>query len=145
MHSATELTRDSFTITIEGRQAEEALLEAINDRGITRLVIENGAAGQPELSRHTRESAESRIVTALAYGDLPGGDVEIRGNAVTESCVDDVLDASTMVPAEVHESVRAARRDGPPNETYRRVTLEQAFDLLAATPISPSRVRRLYG
>ena len=221
MHSATELTRDSFTITIEGRQAEladvfpgfqwsdrlgvvvrspcsgdgasalilaavtgfyeqqrarsddffiypdyfvfhvgtrhgdhgmldvwpdhkevtvpddaEALLQAINDRGITRLVVENGAARQPELSRHTRESAESRIVSALVFGDLPDGDIEVRGNAVTESYVDDVLDASTMVPAEVRESIRAARRDGPATETYRRITLEQAFALLAATPSS---------
>lgn len=112
----------------------EGLLQAINDRGITRLVVEDGVAAPPALSRHTRESAETRIVTALAYaphGNLPGGDVEIRGNAVTESFVDDVLDASTMVPAQVRASRRAQRCDGPPTETYRRVTLEHAFELLA--------------
>jgi hypothetical protein len=119
----------------------EVLLQAINDRGVTRLVVENGVAGQPELGRHTRGSAESRIVSALTYaphGDLPGGDVEIRGNVVTESYVDDVLDESTMVPAQVREAVRTARRarcpDGAPTETYRRVTLDHAFALLAAGP-----------
>ena len=108
----------------------EALLQAINDRGITRLVVEDGAAAPAELNRHTRESAESRIVSALAYaphGDVAAGDVEIRGNAVTKSYVDDVLDASTMVPAEV----RMTRSGGPSTETYRRITLEQAFELLA--------------
>ena len=112
----------------------EALLQAINDRGITRLVVEDGAAAPAELNRYTRESAESRIVSALAYaphGDVRGGDIEIRGNAVTKSYVDDVLEASTMVPAELREEVRATRSADPPTETYRRVTLERAFELLA--------------
>ena len=65
--------------------------------------------------------------------DVSGGDVAIRGNAVTESYVNEVLDASTMVPAQVRESVRLARSDGPPTETYRRVPVEHAFELLAAS------------
>ena len=39
----------------------ELILRAVNDRGITRLLVEDGAPGFAGAKRHTRESAESRI------------------------------------------------------------------------------------
>jgi hypothetical protein len=133
-HGMFDIWPDHKEVTVP--DGGEELLQAINDRGITRLVVEDGVAAPAELSRHTRESAESRLVSALAYaphGNVPGGDVAIRGNAVTESYVDDVLDASTMVPAEIRESVRLSRSGGPAIDTYRRVPLEHAFELLATS------------
>ena len=61
----------------------QALLEAINDRGITRLVVEDGAPRRLELDRGGVASARGRIVTCLAYspsGRVRDGDVRIAGN-----------------------------------------------------------------
>src|SRR3954447_2900445 len=45
----------------------EEVLRAINDRGITRLVVEDGAPGEGSFGRETVASAQARIVTAVAY------------------------------------------------------------------------------
>jgi hypothetical protein len=52
----------------------ERILEAINDRAITRLVVEDGEpGGAPALERETLASARARIATCLAYS--PSGRV----------------------------------------------------------------------
>jgi hypothetical protein len=119
----------------------EALLQAVNDRGVTRLVVEDGVAGEPELAAETLASAGSRIVTALAYsasGRVRGGDVAITGSTDTEGYVHDVLDASTDVPADRRAAIAGGRRelltDGAPTESYRRIGLEEALGLLAPQP-----------
>jgi hypothetical protein len=125
----------------------ELLLQAINDRAITRLLVPDGEPGTAEPARHTRESAESRIVSALAYapdGRARDADVTVRGNAVTESYVRGVLDQSTMVPATVRAEIRAARdrraADGGPEEHYRRIALVDALALLGgAAAVSAPR------
>jgi hypothetical protein len=45
----------------------EAILRAVNDRAVTRLLIEDREPEQPEFEPQTLASAESRIVSALAY------------------------------------------------------------------------------
>lgn len=119
----------------------ELLLQAINDRGITRLLVPGGEPGPVELARHTRESAEGRIASALAYapdGRAAAADVTVRGNAVTESYVRAAVDQSTMIPDAARAEVRAARDalmtpDGP-EERYRRIALADALALLG--PVS---------
>jgi hypothetical protein len=139
----------------------EQLLRAINDRAITRLVVQDGEPGQVEFDRETLASARSRIVSAVAYspaGRVTGADVRIAGNDVTESYVnavinpDDIVEvlgeAASQHPDEVSElggdvsgelrgRVRARRRglqeDGRPVETYRRVTLDEGLALLGAS------------
>jgi hypothetical protein len=119
----------------------EALLQAINDRGVTRLVVEDGVAGEPELAAETLASAGSRIVTALAYsagGRVRDGDVAITGSTDTEGYVHDVLDGSTDVSADQRRAIADGRSellaDGAPTETYRRISLEEALGLLAPQP-----------
>lgn len=118
--------------------APEAVLRAINDRGVTRLLVEEGEPSEPGLAPETLASARGRIRTALAYA--PGGraasaDVEVGGNQVTESYVADTLARSEGA---AHARLVAARRrllrDGRPVETYRAVGLEAALALLAAPP-----------
>jgi hypothetical protein len=73
----------------------EALLEALNERAITRLVVEDGTPRQTELDRAELESARGRLLTCLAYsptGRVPDADVRIAGNDVTEGYVEAVLD-----------------------------------------------------
>lgn len=73
----------------------DRILEAIDDRAITRLVVEDGAGGNGELDAEALASARRRIVSCLAYsasGRVEGGDVRIAGNEVTEGYVDAILD-----------------------------------------------------
>src|SRR3954452_19659619 len=80
----------------------EELLRAINDRGVTRLAVEDGAPGEGAFARETLASARARILTALAYtsnGRTRDGDVAIAANEVTESYVAGVLEQSRDVPA----------------------------------------------
>src|ERR1700759_3352939 len=45
----------------------EELLRAINDRGVTRLLVEDGAPGDGGIARETLASAHARLRTAIAY------------------------------------------------------------------------------
>lgn len=126
----------------------EQVLEAINDRAITRLLVPDGDPGEVELRRHTRSSAQNRIVTALAYspgGQVPGADVSVRANEVTERFVNAVLDESTDVPAETRALIRAGRAqlasDGRPTESYRRIPLDEALALLVSARAEPAAAR----
>lgn len=137
----------------------EALLEAINDRGVTWLLVEDREPAPASLQREALASARSRIKGAFAYspdGRVADGDVRIAGNDVTESYVRAVLDPERLIasigdPAdpyaaavarraeEVSPQVRARLRserdrlleDGRPVETYRRLTLDQALASLS--------------
>lgn len=74
------------------------LLRAINDRAVTRLLVEDVEPGDPTFERPTL--ASSRILTALAYsprGRTRDADVEVSGNATTEAYVSAVLDQSKEV------------------------------------------------
>jgi hypothetical protein len=119
----------------------EALLQAINDRAVTRLLVEDGVPGQGEIAPETLASARRRIVTALAYspnGSARAADVAIAGNDVTESYVAGVLERSDDVPAAERDRIARARRrlveDGRPVERYRRIALDEALGLLAPEP-----------
>ena len=136
----------------------EALLEAINDRAITWLVVEDREPARVQLQPETLASAHSRLRGAFAYspsGRVAGGDLRIAGNDVTESYIDAVLDPegrlATMsdvsspyaaaiarrageVDADLRAGIRARRErlreGGRPVETYRRLTLDEALALL---------------
>jgi hypothetical protein len=136
----------------------QAILEAIDDRAITRLVVEDGEPGEPELDDEVVASARGRISTCLAYspaGRVVGADVRIASNPVTEGYVEEILDperrmsrlsaeAEASAPAidsrigEVEPDVRRrilrSRKElvegGVPVETYRRITLDDALRLL---------------
>jgi hypothetical protein len=119
----------------------EELLRATNDRGVTRLVVEDGAPGEGSFARETLASARDRILTALAFG--PNGrardaDVSIASNEVTESYVGGVLEQSRDVPIAERDRIAGARRQllegDRPVETYRRIGLDEALGLLAPEP-----------
>ncbi|MEA2385652.1 MAG: hypothetical protein QOH72_5623 [Solirubrobacteraceae bacterium] len=119
----------------------EEVLRAINDRAITRLVVEDGAPGEGAFARETLASARGRIVTAVAYaanGRTREADVEIASNDVTEAYVSGVLEQSRDVPAAERDRIAAARahlvEEDRPVETYRRVGIDEALGLLAPEP-----------
>lgn len=139
----------------------QQVLEMINDRAITRLVVEDGEPGEPAFSPEALASARSRIATCLAYsatGRVRDADVRIRSNPVSEAYVDAVLDPEARlahlretngdraradaiearmgeVAPEERRRIKRARKDllegDVPVETYRRIGLHQALGLLA--------------
>jgi hypothetical protein len=107
----------------------ERILEAIDDRAITRLVVEDGEPGRPDLDRAAVASARARVLTCVAYsasGRVAGGDVRIRSNPVTEGYVNATLEREPRAELSRGELVD----DGVPVETYRRVELDEALALL---------------
>jgi hypothetical protein len=119
----------------------EEVLRAINDRGITRLVVEDGVPGEGSFARETLASARARIVTAVAYaatGRTRDADVAIASNDVAETYVGGVIEQSRDLPAGERDRIAAARRhlveDGRPVETYRRIALDEGLGLLAPQP-----------
>lgn len=119
----------------------EELLQSINDRGITRLIVEDGTPGEGAFAPETLASARGRILSAVAYspnGTARDADVAIAGNDVTESYVTGVLERSDGVPEGERDRIAGARRrlveDGRPVERYRRIDLDEALGLLAPEP-----------
>ena len=136
----------------------EAILEAINDRAITWLLVPDGEPALPDVDREARASADSRIRGGFAYsptGRVARADLSIAGNEVTESYVRGVLDPDGLLTTlgdaadpyaaavarragEVSPEQRPplrARRDrlwegGRPVESYRRLRADQALGLL---------------
>ncbi len=91
----------------------QAILEAIDDRGITRLVVEDGPPAEADLDDEAVASARGRIRTCLAYspaGRAEDADVEIASNPVTEGYVEAILDPETRV-ARLRAELRAAEAD----------------------------------
>jgi hypothetical protein len=137
----------------------DRLLEAVNDRAVTRLVVEDGAAGEPPSDPGAVASARARIETCLTYspsGRVDDADVRIASNPVTEGYVEAILDPEARIArlraegneeradaiaARAGEVDRASRQrilagrsdlaeHGVPVETYRRIGLDQALGRL---------------
>jgi hypothetical protein len=104
----------------------EAILRAINDRGVTHLLVPEGASAGT-LGRDTRHSAQRRIRTAIAYspvGRVESPDIEIIAAARAEQFVTAMLGH----PRDV------AGVDGRPRETFRRLPLDEALQMLETGP-----------
>jgi hypothetical protein len=110
----------------------EQILRAINDRGVTRLLVPDGPAAadaaadpsEPACGRETLHSAQRRILTALVYsptGDTPGADVLVRGSAQSDSYIDAMLG-----------SPEGKAQEPRPAQSFRRIHPHQALGLLPA-------------
>jgi RNase P protein component len=106
----------------------EEVLRAINDRGVTHLLVPEGAPRPVALGRDTRHSARRRIRTAIAYapsGRVPGGEIAVTAAPQAEEFVSAMLgDGPRDVVGE----------DGRPRETFRRVRLDDALGMLESSP-----------
>jgi hypothetical protein len=105
----------------------EQILEAINDRGVTRLLVpEAPPAREPEsFKRETLHSARRRIRTALVYsptGEITGADVLVRGSAHSDAYIDAMLGGPAGGQA----------RELRPAQGFRRTHPQQALGLLLA-------------
>ena len=134
-HSMLDIWPDHKEVVIANEP--EAVLRAINDRAITRLLVPDGRPGNPSFDRATL--ASGWLQSALAYA--PGGraqdaDVTVAGNTVTEGYVSAVINESARLDKEKKAALRDGRdqvtETGRPVEHYRRVSLDTARALLAS-------------
>ncbi len=86
------------------RDDPEAILEAVNDRAITRLVVEDvrapSSGEHAGFSEEALVSARARVRSCLAYsasGRVRSADVRIAGNPITEGYVQAILDPVTRI------------------------------------------------
>jgi hypothetical protein len=118
----------------------EQILEAINDRGITRLLVEDIESSSATFLRETINSAQHRIISALAYspiGRVNQADITIVSCSAAEENVLESLERSEELSDEVKEQMRIRRQslyvNGRITETYRRIELSDAFKMLTNT------------
>ena len=128
----------------------EQILEAINDRGITRLLVEDIAPSHPIFLRETLNAAKHRIVSALAYsptGRVEDGDVKITSCEAAEKNVLDTLKMSEELSEEVQNQLREKREslkvNGRITETYRQISVVEALHMLTENN-KPSETTRSY-
>jgi hypothetical protein len=117
----------------------ESILQAVNDRAITRLVVPDATPLGGAIERQTRTSAEARLRSAIAYsptGRVEGADLSILADRVVESYVEVVLFGNPQWIDEAREAElkawRASLFEGRKSarETYRRLTVAEALDAL---------------
>lgn len=157
-HGMLDLSPDHKEVLVP--DVPEQILRAINDRGITHLLVPDGDPGQPTFEAQTESGAISRIRSALAYsadGRVGDADVVVKGTERVDYYVRAVLDAPAWiaeleaegkrelaewaglrlgeVPGDLGERMLAKRRElvveGRTVESLRRIEVEQALTLLA--------------
>ncbi|WP_339226167.1 hypothetical protein NSQ77_11705 [Oceanobacillus sp. FSL K6-2867] len=128
----------------------EQILEAINDRGITRLVVEDIPATTPTFLRETVSSAKRRIVSALAYspsGRVENADVTIKSCPSAEKNLIATLGMTEEISDEYRELLKRKRQSLVKAdrivETYRRIQPSSAVKMLT-TSTKVSDITRSY-
>jgi len=115
----------------------EQILEAINDRGITRLIVEDIKPAHATFLQETISSAQQRIVSAIAYspsGRVHFGDVSIASCPAAERFVFDSFNRSKKLFQQTAAQLKQKRENlfvnGRVIETYRRIPLTDALYML---------------
>jgi hypothetical protein len=126
------------------------VLEAIADRAINYLLIEDRAPDCAAVLRETRAALPRHLRGALVY-DVSGvaerADIAVEASAAAERHIGHAIDSSVELSEEVRWSARQHRRDvtldGRVNEQLRRVSLDEAVELLCYPAASPDRAAGL--
>lgn len=111
----------------------EAILRAVNDRGITTLLVPDRSPRPPDIADITRRSAERTIEQTFLYapsGRLDGDGFEV---SLPRQPVEDWFEAtfeSMDVPPEEGTIPPGATRRERVSQRYRRIALEEAIERL---------------
>ncbi|MEW9673958.1 hypothetical protein [Ammoniphilus sp. 3BR4] len=130
----------------------EQILEAINDRGITRLLVEEIPSTSGKFLRETLSSAEHRILSVLVYsstGRVSQGDIVCLQSYKAERYVRDALRDSKekgKLSKDEYEHLLHGRENlvfnGRIMETYRRIELLSAIRMLSTSSSASNTTQR---
>ncbi len=150
----------------------EEILRAVNDRGITHLLVPDARPVEADFKTETIGSASHRIKGAFIYspdGRVPDADVEIGANERVDYYVWATLRAADWlerdvgetvsptrlarlrarfgeVPDEVAESILASRdslkRKERTVESFRQIDVEKALRMLSPNPVAEPQDQR---
>jgi hypothetical protein len=113
----------------------EQIVGALNDHGITRLLVPSRVPRDPRLTPETRARADARIRSALVYssrGRVLRPNVTVTGSERAEAFVTAML-VSHDADAAAHARRGALRpAGGLPVETFRRIALPGALGMLGS-------------
>jgi hypothetical protein len=123
----------------------EPILAAINDRAITRLIVEDGPVATRDFFKETLTPALDRVATAVAFSpdwDHAEADVTIESPSAVEDLVLSTVEASTTVPMEELarlSALRSARQSaGRTTELLRRIPIPVAIAMLTGVAEEPA-------
>ncbi|MDA0698382.1 MAG: hypothetical protein O3B16_00880, partial [Chloroflexi bacterium] len=119
-----------------GATAEECV-RAINDRGVTILVLPDTTPREPELERQTRSSYLQRLKFGLIYSPgavIGDSDIQITCPPALEPYLATIIQKTPALSAAarevLHSRRQAATAAGAPVEHYRRVPPATALNYL---------------
>ena len=119
-----------------GATAEECV-RALNDRGVTILVLPDTTPREPELERQTRSSYLQRLKFGLIYSPgavIGDSDIQITCPPALEPYVATIIQQTAGLSAAarevLHSRRQAATAAGAPVEHYRRVAPATALNYL---------------
>ncbi len=119
-----------------GATAEECV-RAINDRGVTILVLPDTTPRAAELERQTRSSFLQRLKFGLIYrpgAAIVDSDIQVTCPPALEPYLDTIIQNTPALSASDREVLRSARQtataSGAPVEYYRRVAPATALNYL---------------
>lgn len=111
----------------------EAILRAVNDRGISVLLVADRPQEQPEIEAVTRRSAERTLEQAFLYnaaGRLDGGGFEVSlPRQPVADWFDATVESMTDAPGE-HATALQQRQQDRISQEYRKLTLDEALERL---------------
>ncbi|MCD2136449.1 hypothetical protein [Salinicoccus halitifaciens] len=134
-HGALDVWPPSNEVVLQDEP--EQILSAINERGITRLIVEDQELMPPILMRESFNSAKVRIKTALAFspeGRVDDHDIEVTNNASIEEYVLMTIKEAKQYSGKEYEKVLSAwqaLRDGSNfKQTFRSIDVMDAICML---------------
>lgn len=106
----------------------EACVRAINDRGVTVLLLPEHPTREPELERQTRSSALNRLKCGLVQ--CADGDIQVTCPPVVEGYVETVIRQTAGLTDAERDNWCHRRQIASKREHYRRVTPASALTYL---------------
>lgn len=115
----------------------EQILEAINDRGITRLIVEDNCPTDSMFLKETITSAKNRIKTTIAYsstGRTSNANIEVTSCQKAEKMIIDSINVSKSLSNNQRQEIINQRKELYINdnivESYRSINLDNALNIL---------------
>lgn len=129
----------------------EQILEAVNDRGITRLIVEDIEPVEGVFLKETLNNAKFRIKTAIAYsstGRTNNANIEVTSCKAAEEMLIASINKSKSLSDNQREELIKRREEiskaGKIVESYRSIDVEQALNMLTDHNVQCETTKRYF-